>query len=93
MELAAKHWERPDEFYRENGAKPMTLPKSGQRFIRNGVEVTVHSADSRQVYGVRYRLPIDDVAVDAALEAGEWPPNCLGPYRVTRAEFERATKP
>ena len=63
--------------------------KPGDRFERNGVQVTVHFVDAKQVYGVRYRLPINEVAVQAAIEAGEWPPGLLGPFRMDIADFER----
>ncbi len=66
----------------------MSEPKAGDRYTKNGIEFTVHEVRDGEVYGVRYRVPVDDAAAAASLDNGEWPEGCLGACRVSVEAFE-----
>ena len=67
--------------------------KPGDKFTKNNVEITVHHVDASQVYGVRYKLPVDERAYREAMDNGQRPPSCLGAFRMHKAAFERAVTP
>lgn len=63
----------------------MITPKCGDRFVKNGIEFTVHWVGNGQVYGVRYREGSDY----SALDRGEIPEGLLGTCRLDLDDFHR----